>query len=199
MKSNQIVIPKELQLLVIQIGHESHQCAEKTEQLMNRFVWFPGMNGAIYRFVKSCKICQINSEKRSFEPLKMSVMPQGPWMELAADFIGSLSSGEILLVVIDEYSRFPIVKAIRTNTAEVVIKVLKDIFDLFGRPDTLKTDNGTPFQSYKFSQFEKSDGINHRRITPLWQRANGICERFTRVINRVLRNCEASRKSWKQS
>jgi hypothetical protein len=47
LKNNQIVIPKELQSLIIQIGHESHQCAEKTKQLMNRFVWFPGMNGAI--------------------------------------------------------------------------------------------------------------------------------------------------------
>ena len=56
LKSNQIVVPKELQLLVIQIGHESHQCAEKTKQLMNRFIWFPGMNAAIDRFVKSCKI-----------------------------------------------------------------------------------------------------------------------------------------------
>ena len=59
----------------------------------------------------------------------MSDMPQGPWMELAADFKGPLSSGELLLVVIDEYSRFPIVKAISTNTAEVVIKVLIYLVD----------------------------------------------------------------------
>ena len=82
LKSNQIVFSKELQLLVIRIGHENHQCAEKTKQLMNRLVWFPGMNAAIDRFVKSCEICQVNSEKRNFEPLKMSIMPQGPWMEL---------------------------------------------------------------------------------------------------------------------
>jgi transposase InsO family protein len=164
---------------------------------MNRFVWFPGMNGAIDRYVKLCKTCQVNSEKRIFEPLRMSEMPQGPWVELAADFKGPLSCGELLLVVIDEYSRFPILKAINTNTAEIVIKVLKDIFDLFGRPSTLKTDNGAPFQGYKFSQFMKEYGINHRKITPLWPRANGICERFMRVINRVLRNCEATGKNWK--
>jgi hypothetical protein len=87
---------------------------------MNRFVWFPGMNGAIDRYVKLCKTCQVNSEKRIFEPLRMSEMPQGPWIELAADFKGPLSSGELLLVVIDEYSRFPILKSINTNTAEIV-------------------------------------------------------------------------------
>ncbi len=68
---------------------------------------------------------------------------------------------------------------------------------MFGRPNTLKTDNGAPFQSYKFSQFMKEYGINHRKITPLWPRANGICLRFMRVINRILRNCEANGKNWK--
>jgi hypothetical protein len=118
LKGTQIVIPKELQKHVIQIGHESHQEFEKTRQLLSRFVWFPGMYADIERLVKSCHVCQANSERRHYEPLKMSKMPQGSWLELAADFHGPMPCGNKLLVVIDEYSRFPIVKILKSTTAE---------------------------------------------------------------------------------
>ena len=51
-----------------------------------------------------------------------------------------------------------------------------------------KTDNGPPFQSYKISKFLADRNIRHRKITPLWPRANAICERFMRNLNRVMRN-----------
>ena len=40
------------------------------------------------------------------------------------DFLGPLPSGEELMVLVDEYSRFPIVEIIRSVSANTVIPVL---------------------------------------------------------------------------
>ena len=190
LKNTQIVIPKSLQTNLIRVAHESHEGFEKTYQLLKRFVWFPNMYIETERFVKACRVCQTNSEKQNYEPLKMSEMPTGAWKELAADFHGPLSCGLKLFVIIDEYSSYPIVKIMNSTTAIKVITVLDDVFNIFGRPQQLKTDNGP--------QFIESRGIKHRKITPYWPRANGICERFMRVINRIMRNSEVTGNDWKR-
>ena len=40
--------------------------------------------------------------------------------------------------------------------------------------------------------------IKHRKITPLWPRANLICERFMRNINRVMKNSKVNKNNWRE-
>jgi hypothetical protein len=42
------------------------------------------------------------------------------------------------------------------------------------------------------------NNIKHRKITPLWPRANAICERFMRNINRVMRNSKVDKANWRE-
>ena len=76
----------------------------------------------------------------------MSELPSRKWSHLCADFYGPLPSGEYLLVVLDEYSRFPEVEA------QTVIPIFDKIFSSRGIPEKLKTDNGTPFRVLMFCQ-----------------------------------------------
>ena len=50
----------------------------------------------------------------------MTTLPFGPWMEVAVDLAGPFPSGEYLLVITDEYSRFPEV-VISSTSAKTVI------------------------------------------------------------------------------
>jgi hypothetical protein len=52
----------------------------------------------------------------------------------------------------------------------------------------VKTDNGPTFQSILVRQFMFNNIIKHRKITPLWPRANETCERFMKIINRLMKN-----------
>jgi hypothetical protein len=45
------------------------------------------------------------------------------------------------------------VKEVSSTSVDVYILVIEDLFAMMGIPDVLKTDNGAPFQSYKFSEF----------------------------------------------
>ena len=128
----------------------------------------------------------------------MSPLPPGVWQHLATDFHGPLPDGHYFLVIIDEYSRYPIVKIVKSTAARYVIPVLSEVFSLFGIPTQVKTDNGPPFQGNEFQSFLSHMGVKHRKITPFWPRANGMVERFMRNLNRVLRNCKVNGKYWKE-
>ena len=108
----------------------------------------------------------------------MTALPSGPWKLLAMDFLGPFPSGDYLLVVIDEYSRFPEVEIVKSTSAKSVITRLDAIFARQGIPNELKTDNCPPFNGVELSNFAKYLRFHHRKVQPLWPRANGEAERF---------------------
>ena len=63
------------------------------------------------------------------------------------DFSGPYPSGEYCLIVVDDYSRYPVVELVSTTSATAVIPSLDKIFSMFGIPEECKSDNGPPFQS----------------------------------------------------
>ena len=75
-----------------------------------------------------------------------------------------------------------------------MIPVLNEIFSVFGIPETVKSDNCPPFNSFKFKQFAVEQGFRHKKITPLWPRSNGMCERFMRNLGKVMRNSSLTQK-----
>lgn len=128
----------------------------------------------------------------------MSEMPEAPWHNLSADFYGPLPSGEYLLVVIDDYTRYPVVKILHSTSATTVIPAIDDVFSMFGIPKVLKTDNGPPFNSNMFAQFAVYSGFHHRKITPFWPQANAIAERFMRTLGKAIRIAHTRGLPWKQ-
>ncbi|TKS65153.1 Retrovirus-related Pol polyprotein from transposon 17.6 [Collichthys lucidus] len=123
---------------------------------------------------------------------------EAPWHSVSADFYGPLPTGEYLLVIIDDYTRYPVVESVRSTSASTVIPVMDKIFSMFGIPRVVKTDNGPPFNSDQFSQFADYLGFHHRRITPLWPQANATAERFMRTLGKAVRVAETQGVPWKQ-
>ncbi|KAK3751933.1 hypothetical protein QZH41_013886, partial [Actinostola sp. cb2023] len=119
------------------------------------------------------------------EPLRMSTLPSGPWKELSMDF-AELPTGDYLLVLIDDYSRFPMVEIIKSTSSRTVIPCLDKIFSEYGIPEMLRSDNGPPFNGNAFREFANYLGFLHRKITPYWPRANGEAERFMRTIKKAV-------------
>ena len=197
LKGDKIIIPTKLQAKILKTAHQGHQGMVRTKQLLRQFVWFPNIDQQVQEAIKHCKQCQINTAQyHTIQPLNMSEMPSGPWEELSIDFYGPLSNGKYLLVLVDDYSRYPIVKVINSTAAKTVIPVLDEILAMFGIPVKIRSDNEPPFNSANFSDFAKQMGFRHHRVTPLWPRANGICERFMRNLGKILRNASASTNSF---
>lgn len=125
----------------------------------------------------------------------MSALPETPWHSVSADFYGLLPTGEYLLVIIDNYTRYPVVKSVTSTSANAV---KGKIFSMLGIPRVCETDNGAPFNSDQFSQFADYLRFHHRRITPLWPQANATAERFMRTLGKALRVANTKGMHWKQ-
>ena len=70
-----------------------------------------------------------------------------------------------MLVIIDEYSRFPFVYACKNLKASTIIEKLTNLFCMFGLPSYVRTDHGTNFMSYKFKSWLHTLGVPTSRTT----------------------------------
>ena len=192
LRGRRIVIPDALQKQVVKLAHEGHQGLVKTRTLLRSKVWFPRMDSLVDSIVKQCTPCQIAMPKFSREPLQMTPLPHGPWEQVSIDFCEV--SGHYVLVVIDDYSRFPEIEIVHSTSAKAVIPKLDRIFAAYGVPQVVKSDNGPPFNGSEFAQFAKYLGFKHRKVSPLWPEANGEVERFMKTFGKVLRTTA----HWKQ-
>ena len=106
--------------------------------------------------------------------------------------------GENLLLLIDDYSRFPFVEPVSSTSASAVIPKLDKLFATFGTPRVVKSDNGSPFNGDEFAKFAGALGFKHRKVTPLWPRANGEVERFVKTLKKCIKAAKAEGKNWRK-
>ena len=197
LRGTHIVIPKSLQEHVVNLAHEGHQGLVKTKSLLCEKVWFPNIDKLVESKVKSCSACLITTPECKREPLQMSPLPAAPWKELSVDF-ANLPNQEYLLLITDDYSRYPVVEIVKSTSAATVIPKLDKVFSEFGVPDVVRSDNGPPFKSKEFASFADDLGFKHRKVTPKWARANGEVERFVRTVKKVVKTAKLEHKNPKQ-
>lgn len=135
LRNNRIVLPQTLRKRAVQASHEGHQGMAKTKAYLRSKVWFPGMDALVENSVKNCASCKLLApEPRAMELLKMSELPGSAWENLSMDFCGPLPSGEYLFVIIDEYTRYPVVEVVRSVAAKTAIPVLDKVISAYCIP-----------------------------------------------------------------
>ena len=187
-----IVIPRVLRERVAELAHKGHQGIVQSKALIRSRVWYPGIDAQVERKVRECVFCQANSSTRTYEPLKPTPMPDGPWQSVAGDFFGPMADGTYYLVSTCLYSRWFDVKSITSTNADTVTSHLEELFATFGAPHVYMTDNGPPFNSHAFTEFAERLGFVHRKTTPLWPRANGAVESVMKKLGRVVKVAKAT-------
>ena len=195
-RGTRIVPPASLRDRILELAHEGHQGIVKTKERLRTKVWWPGIDRQAELKCKTCHGCQIVSQLAAPPPVKSTPLPSSPWEHLAADLLGPLPTGESLLVTVDYYSRYFEVDILHSTTSKVIISRLRTQFARHGIPHSLRTDNGPQFVSDEFRQFLSEMGIQHRRNTPLWPRANGEVERQNRTLLKTLKIAHAEQKNW---
>jgi hypothetical protein len=180
------------------LAHEGHQGVTKTKALLRSKVWFAGLDKDTEAVIRNCIPCQANSNKSQYAPVEMTPMPDRPWELISADFCGPLPSGDYLLVVTDQYSKYPVVDIVRSTSAQTIIPRFEKIFAMFSYPEVIKTDNGPPFNSEAWSDYLHSIGCKHRKITPLWPQANGQVEVFNKPLMKAIRAAHVQGLPWQR-
>ena len=97
----------------------------------------------------------------------------------------------MLLILVDAYSKWIEVFAVKSTASSVVIQCLRSVFAQFGLPDTLMLDNGTCFVSAEFEQFLTLNGIRHVTASPYHPASNGQAERAVQTVKKGLQKMQS--------
>ena len=159
LKRNLLVLPKSLRNRALNIAHQGHLSLSKTKSLIREKTWFPNIDKLTEELINSCLPCQLVGLPKPPAPLQSTQLPPKPWHTVNMDFLGPLPSGEMLLVVIDQYSRFPEVEILRSTAASATIPKLDSIFARHGYPVKVRTDNGPPCTNAKERTFNIGDTV----------------------------------------
>ena len=131
----------------------------------------------------------------------MQPVPAEPWHKLAIDICGPFEYGpqecRFAIVVMDYYSKWPEIAFSANVTSQSVCSMLDSIFAREGLPNEIVSDNGAQFVSAEFESYLSKRGIKHIRTSLYHPQANGLIERFNRVLKQTLQIATRERRPWK--
>ena len=130
-----------------------------------------------------------------WKPIETLISATQPWQRISLDFKGPIKGkNNYLLIVIDEYSRFPFVFPCCNMTAQTVINCLMTIFCMFSMPGFIHTDRGFCFSAKVFKNFLHFWGIASSRMTPYHPTRNSQNECWNQTIWRTIKLMLHSRR-----
>lgn len=191
-----LVVPESLRQQILKECHDlpfsSHGGAAKTiSRTKLRYFW-PSMTKEIKNYVKVCEICQTTKYPHITLRHEMGAQKQvtKPWEMVSVDLIGKLprskSGFAYLIVMIDVFTKYVLVKPIRTATTKAILSFLEENFMMFSVPRVVTSDNGSQFISKEYKKFLEDYNISPWYTASYHAQANSV-ERSNRVIKTAIR------------
>ena len=171
------VIPKSLRPEVLAILHCGHFGDQRMKQLARTIVYWPRIDSDIESTVRECITCLEHARTPPEAAVHPWMLPERPWSRIHIDHAISFKNMD-WLVIVDAYSKFPLIHAVRSVSSKTTIDWLEQAFALFGFPHALVSDNATSFTSDEFQQFLESKGVVHLTGAPFHPATNGQAERM---------------------
>ena len=157
----------------------------------------------VKRVVSSCKICAEVKPKFSQGKQGTLIKAMKPMERLSIYYKGPIPSNtrnKYLLVIIDEYSRFPFVFSCRDMTTSTVVECLDKLFTLCGTPGFIHSDNGPAFISHEFTSYLLQRGISSSKSSIYRPSGNGQAKRTVQMVWKsnelALKDAGLSIKHW---
>ncbi|XP_065216880.1 uncharacterized protein K02A2.6-like [Planococcus citri] len=179
-KNNKLIVPKKLQLKVLNELHSTHFGIGKLKSTARYYYYWPNMTSDIVNLIKNCSNCLENGTNVPKNKMESWPYPSKPGVRLHADFC--FYKGKNFLIVIDEYSKHPEIYYISNITTDITIQCFRDYFARWGIPKLLVTDNGTQFTANEFIEFCTKNNVKKLFSPPYHPQSNGAAENFVRTF-----------------
>jgi transposase InsO family protein len=90
--------------------------------------------------------------------------------------------------IIDKFSKFGYNFIIQNKKAETILGNLIQFISIFGKPNSIHTDNGREFRNKLFENYCKLNNINIINGRPFHPQSQGCIENFNKQIKNLLEN-----------
>ena len=174
------------------------------DSLRMSYYW-PEMYTDVKEFIKSCLNCQRFAPAKNLNVTTSRIPTSYLFERISLDFVGPLElskKGYRYILVATEYlSRWPIARATKAATAEVVADfIYEDIICQYGCPSIILTDRGTHFENALVKSLCEKMLIKHSTTTPYNPKCNGMVERFNRTLCRgIAKMVLQTRSDWDEN
>ena len=175
LKGSRIVVPTSMRNQVLQAIHLGHQGENKCILRARESVFWPGISADIRQMVKDCDPCNKHKSAQPRLPILQPDLPTRPWEKLGADIFEF--NKEKYLMVVDYYSRFPVIRLLNNMTSHTVCNHFTSILAEYGLPATIVADFGSQFISERFKTKCEQSGIALNCSSPYHHQANSLAER----------------------
>ena len=183
-KHHRLIMPYSERLETFKVLHLGHYAVDKMQLRALETVYWSGINKDILKCYQSCKTCIKYSKSQRNEPLQSHTTPEVPWHTVATDLFETKNSKYLLIV--DYYSRFPVLRKLSSTTYRVLIQEMKAVFTELGVPSVIVSDGGPQYTATEFQDFTKHLQIEHRLSSPRNPQSNGMVERFVQTMKASL-------------
>ena len=150
---------------------------QKMKQLARSVVYWPNITADIEEVAKSCTSCAGHQNNPSTSTNHPWMLPEKPWSRVHMDYAINFL-GENWLVIVDAYSKYPIIHPTMTVSTRATICLLKEELAHIGNPHSIVSDNATTFKSEEFQQCCRERATNHLTGGPYHPATNGAAERL---------------------
>ena len=179
LKGMRIIIPDKKREEILKLIHEGHLGLNKCKMRAKETVYWPGINEQLQQLILDCQLCLKYSRSKDKNTPHTALgheIPPVPWSKVATDTFHYDSKSYLL--VVDYTSRFPIVREIKSMSAQCIAEHFRLIFSEYGWPDTLASDNGLCYVAKTFTSLMKEYTVNHITSSPHYPQSNGLSRKI---------------------
>nr|GEV01856.1 reverse transcriptase domain-containing protein [Tanacetum cinerariifolium] len=146
-------------------GH--HGANLTANKIFNVGFFWPSIYRDAHDMIKSCDTCQRQGKFSQRDEMPQNTIQVCEIFDVwGIDFMGPFPSSKgnkYILLAVDYLSKWVEAKALPTNDARVVVKILKSLFSRFGIPMAIISDRGTHFCNDQFTRVMIKYGVIHQR------------------------------------
>ncbi|KAG0418124.1 Gag-Pol polyprotein [Dictyocoela roeselum] len=173
-----------------EIHEKSHIGFNKMESICKE-IFFCIKRDIIRNVVRDCEVCRFSFPMKTSDKTS-HVIASFPNQRFQIDLIDLKKISDInedykyILSVIDIYSRFGIVRALKSKSGGIIANTLREIFYEYGPCQILQSDNGLEFKNAHVQELCEEFNITQIHGRPNHPQSQGIVERFNQTITRFI-------------
>ena len=171
------------------LGHYGRRAV--FDALYDSGFWWRGMRAQIEEELRFCDAClRYTVGKHGYHPSGTvhALLPGDHYqVDLSVHLPESPDGFKCLMVLIDVFTNFVVMRALKDEHAETIARELWEIFALIGLPRILQSDRGPQFVSDVVAALNRLIGVEQRFISTFNPRTDGKVERSIGTVTTVIK------------